>query len=78
MTLSEGRNREVRRMFEAVGVQISRLTRVRYGNLTLPRYLSAGKSEELSPQDVNALRQSVQMRRFYFPKSLLDKLDRKR
>ncbi|WHN66344.1 23S rRNA pseudouridine(2605) synthase RluB [Cysteiniphilum sp. QT6929] len=78
VTLSEGRNREVRRMFEAVGVQISRLTRVRYGNLTLPRYLSAGKSEELSPQDVNALRQSVQMRRFYFPKSLLDKLDRKR
>lgn len=77
VTLSEGRNREVRRMFKAVGMKISRLTRVRYGHITLPRYLSAGKSEELSPYDVNAVRQSVKMKRFFFPKSLLNKLDRK-
>lgn len=78
VTLSEGRNREVRRVFEAVGLQVSRLTRVRYGTIHLPRYLSAGKSEELTPQDVNALRQSVKMNRFFFPKGLLDKLDRKK
>ncbi|WP_116963859.1 23S rRNA pseudouridine(2605) synthase RluB [Fastidiosibacter lacustris] len=77
VTLSEGRNREVRRMFEAVGVQISRLTRVRYGDVILPRYLSMGKSKELSPEIVNALRQNVKMKRFFFPKGLLDKLDRK-
>ena len=78
VTLSEGRNREVRRVFEALGLQVSRLTRVRYGTIHLPRYLSAGKSEELTPQDVNALRQSVKMNRFFFPKGLLDKLDRKK
>ncbi|WP_119344720.1 23S rRNA pseudouridine(2605) synthase RluB [Facilibium subflavum] len=78
VTLSEGRNREVRRMFEAVDLQVSRLTRVRFGDICLPRYISAGKSQELPPATVNALRQSVGMKRFYFPKSLLDKLNRKK
>lgn len=78
VSLSEGRNREVRRMFEAVGLQVSRLTRVRYGDVALPRYLNLGKSMELTPQVVNDIRQSLGMKRFFYPKGLLNKLERKK
>lgn len=76
VTLSEGRNREVRRMFEAIDLQVSRLIRVRYGDIELPTYLSAGKSEELSPEVVNIIRQSVGIKPFDFPKSLLGRQNR--
>jgi 23S rRNA pseudouridine2605 synthase len=55
VTLSEGRNREVRRMFEAVGQMVSRLIRVRYGAAELPRRLKRGMYEEMSPEGVVAL-----------------------
>lgn len=56
VTITEGRNREVRRMWEAVGVQVSRLLRVRYGNITLPKWLSRGTWTELDLNSVNYLR----------------------
>ena len=55
VTLNEGRNREVRRMFEAVGLTVSRLIRTRFGDIILPTNLRRGRWEELDPKIVNAL-----------------------
>ncbi|WP_137893935.1 pseudouridine synthase [Ramlibacter sp. 2FC] len=55
VTISEGRNREVRRMLEAVGHAVSRLIRIRYGAMVLPRGLKRGAWMELDEQDIRAL-----------------------
>ena len=55
VTLGEGRNREVRRMFEAVGCMVSRLIRVRFGPLQLPPRLKRGMCIELAEEEVQTL-----------------------
>ena len=61
VTISEGRNREVRRMIEAVGHAVSRLIRIRYGAMLLPRGLKRGAWMELDEADIRALRQATEV-----------------
>ncbi len=55
VTIREGRNREVRRLWASQGAQVSRLTRVRYGPVNLPRSLPRGRWDELSERQITHL-----------------------
>ena len=59
VVIGEGRNREVRRMFEAIGLTVSRLIRTRYGALTLPSNLKRGRWEEMEENTVRDLLSAV-------------------
>ena len=59
VVIGEGRNREVRRMFEAIGLTVSRLIRTRYGALTLPSNLKRGRWEEMEENTVRDLLAAV-------------------
>ncbi|HEX5806942.1 MAG TPA: pseudouridine synthase [Macromonas sp.] len=61
VTIAEGRNREVRRMFEAVGHAVSRLIRIRYGAVMLPRGLRRGVWMELDARDIERLTSAAGM-----------------
>ncbi|MFI4952870.1 MAG: pseudouridine synthase [Burkholderiales bacterium] len=55
LTLPEGRNREVRRLFEALGLMVSRLIRTRYGVVSMPPQLKRGQTLELGPEELTTL-----------------------
>ena len=63
VTLTEGRNREVRRLWESQGVQVSRLIRTGYGPVGLPRRLKPGRWEELGDRELEALREAAGLAR---------------
>ena len=54
--LMSGKNKEVRRIFNAVDLEISRLKRTRFGPIFLPSSLKKGKSMELSNKEIDALK----------------------
>jgi 23S rRNA pseudouridine2605 synthase len=60
VVITEGRNREVRRLFEAVGHAVSRLIRIRYGSVVLPRGLKRGVWVDMDDHDLRALRRLTQ------------------
>jgi len=59
VVIQEGRNREVRRLWESQGIQVSRLMRVRYGPIIIPKQLKMGRWMMALPGDVEALYDSV-------------------
>lgn len=69
VVIKEGRNREVRRMFDAVGLTVSRLIRVRYGPIALPSTLRRGQSADLAPDAIQALMESVGMKAQHKPRA---------
>jgi len=61
VVLREGRNREVRRLWEALDFKVSRLIRTRFSDIRLPDKLRANQSEYLKPKQVQALLKSVDL-----------------
>lgn len=59
--LKEGRNREVRRLWESQGCQVSRLKRIRYGSVSLPQPLLRGQSQEMAADKVEILRKELKL-----------------
>ncbi len=59
VVLKEGRNREVRRLFEALGLTVSRLIRTRYGTLAMPSVMKRADTLELEPAEVSAVMESA-------------------
>ncbi len=59
VVLREGRNREVKRLFESQGLTVSRLIRVRYGFVTLPRFLKAGDFRKMEYKELDKLYELV-------------------
>lgn len=55
VTLHQGHYREVRRLFESQGATVNRLSRIQFGDVTMPRYLARGKWEEFSEGEVKRL-----------------------
>lgn len=62
VVVKEGRNREVRRLFESQGLKVSRLLRTRYGSVILPRELRTGRWTELDKQDIDNLTKLVELK----------------
>lgn len=62
VVVKEGRNREVRRLFESKELKVSRLLRTRYGTLSLPRELRTGRWIELDKPDIDKLLDAVELR----------------
>ena len=61
VSLREGRKREVRRLWESQGLKVSRLIRVRFGPIELPRNLSRGQARDLAPRELASLYAAVKM-----------------
>lgn len=59
VVVSQGRNRVVRRLFDAVGCTVSRLIRVRYGPVRLPKDLHRGQHRSMTPAEFDSLRDAV-------------------
>ena len=68
VALMEGRNREVRRLWESQGLQVNRLKRVRYGCIFLPSFLKQGHFVELGQREVDDLGKLVKLPSLTVPK----------
>ncbi|MGV6825594.1 MAG: pseudouridine synthase, partial [bacterium] len=71
LVIMEGRKREVRRLWEAVGVTVNRLKRVRFGPIFLDSSVKVGKWRELTKEERKALLSQVGMRHDHMPTTLV-------
>lgn len=55
----EGRNREVRRLWESQGLKVNRLKRVRFGNIFIPSHVRSGQWIELTPKEIGELAETA-------------------
>jgi len=78
VALMEGRNREVRRLWESQGVQVNRLKRVRYGAVFIPSHITSGHWYELDPREIDVLLSDVGIERRERQKPLTQKERSKR
>lgn len=69
VTLKEGRNREVRRMFASQDLTVSRLIRIRYGDIKLPSHLKNGRWIELENRDIDSLLKRVDLAAYSISKT---------
>jgi len=65
VTLLEGRNREVRRLWESQGLTVSRLKRVRYGTIILTQKVRQGKTAELNEKEIKSLEDMLKLQKEY-------------
>ncbi|MGX5174531.1 23S rRNA pseudouridine(2605) synthase RluB [Aliikangiella sp. IMCC44653] len=70
VTLREGKNREVRRLWEAFDIQVSRLHRIQYGSFELPRSIRKGRWQELSPGEMSVFEDMVGLKKTIVAKTL--------
>ncbi len=70
VSLREGKNREVRRIWEAKGIQVSRLHRIQYGHFELPRALKRGRWQELTPKELGVFEEMVGLKRSVIAKTI--------
>ncbi|TQV76554.1 23S rRNA pseudouridine(2605) synthase RluB [Aliikangiella marina] len=75
--LREGKNREVRRLWEAFDIQVSRLHRIQYGNFNLPRSLKRGRWRELTHQELGHFEEMVGLKKTVASK-VIQQANRKR
>lgn len=75
VVIMEGRNREVRRLWESQGLQVSRLKRVRYGNVFLESSVRAGTWAELQKKDVDSLAALVELPKMAWKSIVTSKFD---
>lgn len=75
--LTEGRNREVRRLWEAIGVQVSRLIRIRYGDIKLPKGLPRGGWKEMDISTIHYLRELVGLKKDITNTLLIEKKEQR-
>ena len=57
--IREGKNREIRRLWESQGIKVSRLLRIRFGNIELPRNVEPGEYKELSEKEIKSLKRLI-------------------
>ena len=64
VVIMEGRNREVRKLWESQGVRVSRLKRVRFGPIFIPSTVSRGKYQDLPKAEINKLLKAIERKEF--------------